>query len=108
MATKQEFVDFFLDQIEHAGVLEAKKMFGEYALYVNGKIVALICDDKLFVKPTNSGRAYIRNVVEQPPYEGAKPSFLIEEGLEDRAWLSELIRMTCNELPEPKPKKKKA
>ncbi len=108
MATKQEFVDFVLDQIEHAGVLEAKKMFGEYALYVNGKIVALICDDKLFVKPTNSGRAYIRNVVEQPPYEGAKPSFLVEEGIEDRKWLSELIRMTYRELPEPKPKKKKA
>jgi TfoX/Sxy family transcriptional regulator of competence genes len=108
MATKQEFVDFILDQIGNVGILEAKKMFGEYGLYVNGKLVALICDDKLFIKPTVSGRAYIKNVVEQPPYEGAKPSFLVEDGIEDRTWLSELIRITYNELPEPKVKKKKS
>ncbi len=108
MATSKEFVDLVLDQIENAGVIEAKKMFGEYALYANGKIVALICDDKLFIKPTVAGRAYIKNVVEAPPYEGAKPSFLIEDKLEDRKWLSELIRITYNELPEPKPKKKKS
>lgn|SRR5690606_32872897 len=106
MATRKEFVDFVLDQIENAGVIETKKMFGEYALYVNGKIVGLICDDKLFIKPTVSGRVYIKNIVERPPYEGAKPSFLIEDRLEDRTWLSELIRITYNELPEPKPKKK--
>jgi TfoX/Sxy family transcriptional regulator of competence genes len=57
MATKQEFVEFVLDQIGNAGVIEAKKMFGEYALYANEKIVGLICDDKLFIKPTVSGRA---------------------------------------------------
>ena len=107
MATKKEFVDFVLDQIENEGIVETKKMFGEYALYVNGKIVGLICDDKLFIKPTISGRIYIKNIVELPPYEGAKPSFLIEDRLEDRTWLSELIRITYNELPEPKKKKKK-
>lgn len=107
MATSREFVDLVLDQIEHAGVIVAKKMFGEYGLYANGKTVALICDDKLFIKPTIAGRAYIKNVVEVPPYEGAKPSFLIEDKLEDRKWLSELIRITYEELPEPKVKKKK-
>lgn len=108
MGTKKEFVDFVLDQIETEGIVEAKKMFGEYALYVNGKIVALICDDKLFIKPTLSGRTYIKNVVESAPYEGAKPSFLIEDKIEDRKWLSELIKITYNELPEPKLKKKKS
>lgn len=107
MATSKEFVNFVLDQIENAGAIEAKKMFGEYGLYLDGKIVGLICDDKLFIKPTVSGRAYIENVVELPPYEGAKPSFLIEEKIEDRKWLSELIKITYRELPDPKPKKKK-
>lgn len=107
MATSKEFVDLVLDQIVNAGLIEAKKMFGEYALYADGKIVGLICDDKLFIKPTAAGRAYIKNVVEVPPYEGAKPSFIIEDKLEDRKWLSELIRITYRELPEPKPKKKK-
>lgn len=108
MATSREFVDFVLDQIENIGAIEAKKMFGEYGLYLDGKMIGLICDDKLFIKPTVSGRAYMVNVVELPPYEGAKPSFLIEEKIEDRKWLSELIRITYRELPEPKPKKKKS
>jgi TfoX/Sxy family transcriptional regulator of competence genes len=107
MATDKAFVDFVLDQIENAGEITAKKMFGEYGVFSNGKIFALICDNKLFIKPTAGGRAFIRDVAEAPPYKGAKPSFLIEDKIEDRDWLSELIRISLKELPEPKPKKKK-
>ena len=107
MASDQEFVDFVLDQIENAGEITAKKMFGEYGIYSDGKIFALVCDNKLFIKPTLSGRAFIKDVVEAPPYEGARPSFLIEDKIEDRDWLSELIRISLKELPEPKPKKRK-
>ena len=107
MASEQTFVDFIVDQIENAGEISAKKMFGEYALYSGEKLFALICDDKLFIKPTKAGRAFIGDVVEAPPYPGAKPSFLIEEKMEDREWLSELVRISVEELPVPKPKKKK-
>ena len=82
-------------------------MFGEYALYSGNKIFALICDNKLFIKPTIAGRNYIQNVVEAPPYTGAKPSFLIEDKIEDHEWLCTLVKLTVSELPEPKPKKKK-
>ena len=107
MASDQKFVDFVLDQIENAGEITAKKMFGEYGIYSDGKLFGLICDNKLFVKPTKSGRAFIENVVEASPYEGAKPSFLIEDEIEDREWLSELVRLSVKELPVPKPKKRK-
>jgi TfoX/Sxy family transcriptional regulator of competence genes len=107
MASNQDFVNFILEQIKGRGEISAKKMFGEYALYSDAKIFALICDDKLFIKPTASGRAFIGEVTEASPYEGAKPSFLIEEKVEDSDWLSELVRITVSELPEPKPKKKK-
>ena len=107
MASEQTFVDFIVDQIENAGEISAKKMFGEYALYSGEKMFALICDDKLFIKPTQAGRVFIGDVVEAPPYPGAKPSFLIEEKVEDRGWLSELVRISVAELPMPKPKKKK-
>lgn len=105
MASEQTFVDFIVDQIENAGEISAKKMFGEYALYSGEKLFALICDDKLFIKPTKAGRAFIGDVVEAPPYPGAKPSFLIEEKVEDRGWLSELVRISVEELPKPKKKK---
>jgi TfoX/Sxy family transcriptional regulator of competence genes len=105
MASNQDFVNFVLEQIKGTGEISAKKMFGEYALYSDAKIFALICDDKLFIKPTASGRAFIGEVLEAAPYEGAKPSFLIEDKVEDSDWLSELVRITVKELPEPKPKK---
>lgn len=107
MASDQNFVDFVLDQIKNAGAVTAKKMFGEYGLYADEKLFGLICDNKLFIKPTNSGREFIGNVVEAPPYEGAKPSFLLEDKLEDSEWLSELVRLSVKELPLPKPKPKK-
>ncbi len=107
MATDQSFVDFVVDLIEDAGEITYRKMFGEYAIYSNGKVFGLVCDNKLFVKPTEGGRKFIGEVVEGYAYPGAKPSFLIEEKLEDSEWLSELIRITLCELPEPKPKKKK-
>lgn len=101
------FLDFVVDQIENAGQITYKKMFGEYAIYSDGKIFALVCDNKLFIKPTEAGRVFIRDVVEAPPYPGAKLSFLIEDKLEDRDWISNLVKITLDELPEPKPKKKK-
>lgn len=107
MASDKDFVDFVIDQIENAGEITARKMFGEYGVYSNGKLFGLVCDNKLFIKPTEAGRNFIENLVEAPPYPGAKLSFLIEEKIEDRDWLSELIRLSLAELPEPKPKKKK-
>jgi len=107
MASDLSFVEFVVDQIEDAGEITFRKMFGEYALYCKGKVVALVCDNRLFVKPTEAGRSFIGNVVEAPPYPGAKPSFLIEDQVEDREWISQLIMLTEKELPMPKPKKKR-
>lgn len=108
MASDPGFMQFVVDQIQGAGEISARKMFGEYAVYCNTKVVALICDNKLFVKPTEGGRQYIGTPVEAPAYPGAKPSFLIEDMLENRQWLTELIRITAAEVPEPKPKKRTA
>jgi TfoX/Sxy family transcriptional regulator of competence genes len=107
MPSQQKIVDFITDQMGLPEHITYKKMFGEYALYFETKLFALVCDDKLYIKPTLAGRAYIKDVVEAPPYEGAKPSFLIEEQLDDHVWLKKLVTITVQELPEPKPKKKK-
>lgn len=107
MGSKKEFVDYVMDQISFDGLLHYRQMFGEYAIYADGKIFGLICDDKCFIKPTPGGRAFIGNPVEAPAYPGAKMSFLIEDELEDREWMSQLVRITVAELPEPRPKKKK-
>jgi TfoX/Sxy family transcriptional regulator of competence genes len=107
MASDINFVDFVLEQIKNVGEITTKKMFGEYGIYADGKLFAVICDNKLFVKPTISGKLFIGSVVEAPPYQGAKPSLLIDDRIEDSAWLSELVRITLKELPAAKPRKKK-
>ena len=107
MSSDENFVRFIVDQIENAGVITSRKLFGEYAIYSDRKIVALVCDDQLFIKETDGGRSFLGEVIERPPYPGAKLSFLIEEKFEDKEWLSELIRITANELPAPKPRKKR-
>ncbi len=108
MATKKSTIDYILEQIATAGVISARKMFGEYAVYCDGKVVALVCDDTLFVKPTKAGKKFIGTTTDAPPYPGAKPYFLISGELwEDADWLGELIRLSATELPLPKPKKKK-
>ena len=59
------------------------------------------------MKPTSSGRDYIGDVVEAPPYEGARNSFLIGDEIDDAEWLNGLFVVTENELPAPRPKTKR-
>ncbi len=105
MASKQGTVDFILEQITGAGTVEAKKMFGEYTLYCDGKIVALVADDQLYLKMTAAGKALLGAPVEASPYPGAKLCFLIPgEHWDDREWLTRLVQTTAAELPAAKKK----
>lgn len=108
MATRQRTLDFLLDQLAGAGGVTAKKMFGEYGIFLSGRMIAILGEDRLYVKPTAPGRALLREPVEAEPYPGAKPCFLIEADLwEDSEWLVELAVATANALPLPAPRKKK-
>jgi TfoX/Sxy family transcriptional regulator of competence genes len=102
MASQPSTVDFIVEQMAGAGVVSARKMFGEYAVYCNERLVALVCDDKLFIKPTLAGKSFMGTVAEAPPYAGAKPYFFVSgERWDDRDWLSTLVRVSAAELPLP-------
>jgi len=108
MATQQRMIAFLLEQATGAGAVAAKPMFGEYGVYVDGKMVGSVCDDQLFVKPTRSGRAHAEPVSDAPPYPGAKLQMLISaDRWDDAEWLGELLRVTAAELPTPKPRQSK-
>jgi len=108
MATSKSTVEYLLEQIAQAGVVSARKMFGEYAIYCEGKVVALVCDDQLYLKPTTIGKKLIGEVSEAAPFPGAKLWYLIPgEQWDDADWLATLIRRSASEIPLPKPKKKK-
>ena len=107
MASQPDTVAFLVDRLAGAGSVLARKMFGEYALYCDGRLVALLCDDRLYVKPTQAGRAHVGPVEEAPPYPGAKPCLLIDEDRwDDAPWLAELFRVSAAGLPLPSPRKR--
>lgn len=102
MASKQSTMDFILEQIAQAGSVSARKMFGEFGVYCDGKIVAFVCDDQLFVKMTPAGKTFVGDCPEGQPYPGAKPHFLISgDRWDDREWLSQLIRISAANLSAP-------
>ena len=105
MASNIDFVQYIADQCEGAGEIVTKKMFGDYAIYCDGKIFGLICDNGFYVKPTEAGRALLRTVDMRPPYEGAKDYFYVAD-VDDRDYLSTLVRETCKAMPAPKVKKR--
>lgn len=107
MATHQDFVEYVRTQSGLGEAITCRKMFGEYAIYVEGKVVALACDDQLFLKPTAHGRSLLRTPDEHPPYPGAKRYFRIDEAIDDRDLLRRLLLATARALPEPKPERRK-
>jgi TfoX/Sxy family transcriptional regulator of competence genes len=104
MASEIKTVEFIVDQSGLGTRLTHKRMFGEFALYLNTKVVAFVCDDRLFLKPTNAGRALLGTPTEAPAYPGSKNYFLLEEELEDRVLLRRALEVTESALPLPKPK----
>jgi DNA transformation protein len=101
MPTKQSTVDFILDQLISEGDVSARKMFGGYVIYLDGKVVGLVCDDILYIKITEQGKAFVGEYYQEGnAYKGAKVSMMIDdERIEDREWLGELVRITADNLP---------
>lgn len=83
-------------------------MFGEYALYLEGRVIAFVCDNQLFLKPTDAARALLPGVAEAPPYPGARLYFRLGEEIDDRELLRRALQATARALPLPKPKPPKA
>lgn len=106
LASNLDFVEYVCDQISGAGSISYKKMFGEYGIYCDGKVIGVICDNQFFVKKTEAGAVLYPDCEEAAPYTGAKLHFVID-CVDDGELMARLIRATCDELPAPKPKKKK-
>ena len=106
MASNPDFVQYIVDQCGGAGEIAARKMFGDYCVYCGSKPFGLICDNGLYIKPTDAGRRLLRAEDMRPPYPGARPHFYIED-VDDRDYMSALVAATCAALPDAKPKKKK-
>ena len=111
MASDQDTVDYICGQMAGAGLISARKMFGEYGVYCDGVIVGLICDNQLFLKPVLAVLALMPDAALAPAYPGGKPQVLVDAGLEDTDSLAQAVRLIVAVAPPPKtpkPKKPKA
>ncbi|MCI9137963.1 MAG: competence protein TfoX [Lachnospiraceae bacterium] len=107
MATSKEFHDYILENLQRAGEVSTKKMMGEYCVYYREKVIGNICDNTLFLKPTDSVLRLLPDAERAYPYEGSKTLMAVVEQVEHEAVMRELLGAMYEELPAPKPKKKK-
>ncbi|WP_217474748.1 TfoX/Sxy family protein [Stutzerimonas stutzeri] len=103
MASDKDFMDYVAEQIGLGSRLTYRKMFGEYALYLDGKVVAFVCDNSLFIKPSQAATALAPELPLGPPYPGAKDYPVADELLDDPDALRRLVIETASALPAPKP-----
>jgi len=105
MATDASFIDYVAEVVGLGARLTHRKMFGEYALYVDDKVVAFACDGSLFVKPSGAAARLAPDLPQGPPYPGAKDYPIADELLDDPDALRRLLLETATLMPPPKPKK---
>lgn len=107
MPTHRDTIEFILDKLGDRERFTTRAMFGEYALYAEGRTVALVCDDLLYVKIVPES-AELESLCETgAPYPGARPHYIVTEDLLDTLhYLPELLCDIARALPEKKVKKK--
>ena len=106
MASSKEYLEFILGQLSELEEITYRAMMGEFIIYYRGKIVGGIYDDRLLVKPVKSASSYMPTAPYELPYEGAKEMLLVDE-VDNKEFLTGLFHAMYDELPAPKPKKKK-
>ena len=106
MASSKEYLDFILEQLSELDNVSYKAMMGEFIIYYKGKIIGGIYDDRLLVKPVQSAINYMPNAVYELPYDGAKEMLLVDD-VDNKEFLIGLFDAMYDDLPAPKPKKKK-
>lgn len=106
MATQKETVEFILEKLNDTH-FTVRQMFGEYALYANGKTVALVCDDTLFVKILPQSAALEAHCEKGEAYPGSKPYYVVEESqLSSLDDLPGILFDIAASIPEKKSKKR--
>lgn len=104
MATDADYIEYVHEQAGLGARLTHKRMFGEYALYLDGKVVAFACDNSLFLKPTEAAKAMLPSLMLGKPYPEAKDHVVLDEYLDDTELLRRVILTTADALPAPKAK----
>lgn len=104
MATTKEFHDYVVENLQRVGEITTRKMMGEYLVYYQGNLIGDICDNCLFLKPTESVLKLLPDADRAYPYEGSKTLMVVVDGVEDVELMTKVLTAMVKELPEKKKK----
>ena len=105
MSTSKDYLYYVLYLLSELDEITYRAMMGEYIIYYRGRIAGGIYDNRLLIKPVETAKKLMPEASFEIPYKGAKEMILIEE--ENKTVLRELFEAIYEELPVPKPRKKK-
>lgn len=106
MACSQEYIDFVCSQLDAAGVVRARKMMGDYVIYVDEKCVIVACDEVCYVKKIPELAELMSDAECAFPYDGAKEHYILD--IEHKEHALKVVTVLRDVLPYPKSKKKKS
>ncbi len=107
MASSPEQIEAVMAHLRRAADVSCRRMFGEAAVYLDGRVVGLICDGRLFLKPMAASLLPEADLA--PPYPGAKPHVAAEDHhISDLDLMAEALSAIAAAAPPPKKRTKKA
>lgn len=107
MSTSKGYLNYILDQLSSLDGISHRMMMGEYLIYYRGKVAAYICDERFLVRPVESAIKMLPDAEYDSMSEGGRKKLLRVDDIDNRELLTNLFLAIYDELPEPKPKKKK-
>ena len=105
MATSADFIEYVCGQIEGAGAVRHRKMFGEYMVYVDSKPILLVCDNTVFIKMLPCLDELMESAEKGYPYDGAKEHYVLD--IDNKELSRDAVAALLPVVPVPKPKKKR-
>lgn len=97
MACTTDFIGFVCEALAPFGEVRARKMMGEYIIYVNGKCVITACDNMAFVKKLPCIAELMADAETGCAYEGAKEGYILD--FHDRQKALRVIKALWEVLP---------
>lgn len=106
MACTTDFIDFVCSQLEGVGVVRARKMFGDWMVYVDEKPVILACDNICYVKMLPVICDMMQDAQTGYPYSGAKEHYILDVDHRNEAVAIVQALLPLTPFPKKKTKKK--
>lgn len=103
MACSINFIEYVCEVLRPLGVVRARKMMGDYVIYVNEKCVITACDNCAYIKMLPCIEEMMKDAETGCAYTGAKVGYIL--GFEDHDFSRKVVSAVWDALPFPRKKK---